>query len=168
MEPRKILINGRPVGQTPVSRPGAAPARPAPRKPYRFPEAIQAAAAALEVLEHHFPGHPWLHQARDGIELVVQRCIEQLAGTPPPVNGTAISSGGDYRAFARSAAEIKETMAAEEAAVSAARTVPRYRDRPDEVSIPESELADPMKSGGIYTPAPQQPSSPPPKQGWSM
>lgn len=131
---------------------------PRPKKPYRLPEAREAAGAAMEVLSRHFPGCDWLHQANDGIELFVQRCIEQFGGTPQPTNAPPIASGADYRQFARSAEEIKETMAAEEAAVSAARNVPRYKQRPDEVSIPDAEIADPM------TAAPKPPSP----KGWSL
>jgi hypothetical protein len=166
-EQRRININGRPLGpqQAPVGRTGQQLDRNAPRKAYRLPEARKAAAAAMEVMEAEFRGAEWLVQVRDGIELFVQRCIEQFAATPTPSNASAIRDGSDYKAFARTAQEIKETMAAEEGAVTKARNVPRYKQRPDEVDIPEQEIADPMKSGGIYTPAP---TTPPPAKGWAL
>lgn len=153
-EQRRITINGRPV----AAGQGVAPrgAQPAPKKAYRLPEARRAAAAAMDQLGADFPNAPWLHQARDGLELYLQRCIEQFSGTPQPSNAAPITNGADYREYARSAEEIKATMAAEEAAVSSARNVPRYRERPDEVEIPEQELADPMQA---------QPAKP---KGWAL
>jgi hypothetical protein len=156
---RRITINGRPVGpQAVAGKTGQQLDRAAPKKAYRLPEARRAAAAAIEVLDHEFPGAQWLHQARDGLEQYLERCITQFAGTQQPTNAGPINSGSDYRAFARTAEEIKETMAAEEAAVSHAKSVPRYREHPEEAEIPEAEIADPMK----------QPAPKPAPKGWSM
>ena len=119
----------------------------------------------MEVLEHHFPGAEWLTQVREGLEVYLERCIVQFAATPTPTNAGAISDGSDYRAFARTAEEIKETMAAEEAGVTAARNVPRYRERPDEVDIPEAEIADPMKIGNPPT---ELPTNIVPGSGWTL
>jgi hypothetical protein len=92
------------------------------------------------------------------VETLLQRCVEQLAGTPPPTNPGPIQAGSDYTHYARSAEEIKETMAAEEGAVSKApRSIPRFREDPSEVEIPEGELADPIA---------KQP--PPAKKGWIL
>lgn len=116
----------------------------------------------MEVLEHYFAGQEWLAQARDGLELYLDRCIGQFAGMPAPINNSAITSGDDYREYARSAEEIKRTMAAEEAAVTPARNVPRYRQKPDEVDIPEQEIADPMRNAALRSVAQQ------PKDGWAL
>lgn len=118
------------------------------------------------MLDHLFPGAPWLHQAQDGIELLVHRCIEQFGNSPSPTNGEPIREGTDYRERARTASEIKATMAAEEAAVSAARHVPRYREDPYEIEIPESELADPLQPAKQPPAAKSQP--PAAKNGWLM
>jgi len=114
----------------------------------------------MESLVADFGQAEWIAQARDGLEVYLQRCIEQFSATPQPTNAAPIQTGADYRAFARTAEEIKETMAAEEAGVSAARRVPRYKERPDEVEIPENEIADPM--AGRPAPAPPQP------KGWAL
>lgn len=135
------------------------------KKHYRLPEAREAATAALEVLERHFPDADWLKQVQDGLEVYLERCITQFSGTPAPRNAGPIQGGGDYNAFARSAEEIKETMAAEEGSVTRARNVPRYRQQPDEVEIPEQELADPMRNRSGSASEPQQP---PPARGWAL
>jgi hypothetical protein len=134
--------------------------RAAPRKDYRLPEARRAGAAAAEALRKDFGDAEWIAQAVDGLELYLQRCIQQFSATPHPTNNSPIQAGSDYREFARSAEEIKETMAAEDAAVSRAARVPRYRERPDEVPIPETEIADPM----------QRPAPPPakPTSSWGL
>lgn len=116
----------------------------------------------MQVLEHYFGGQEWLAQTKDGLELYLDRCIGQFAGVPAPINNAPISDGSDYREYARTAEEIKRTMAAEEAAVSAAKVVPRYRQRPDEVEIPESELADPMRNRIVPASEPKQPN------GWAL
>lgn len=157
-EQRRITINGRPVGQTQVGRTGVQLERATPKKAYRLPEARRAAAAAAASLAADFGNADWIHQAVEGLELYLERCIMQLSATTVTGNMPPISSGSDYRAFARSAQEIKETMAAEEAGVSAARNVPRYRERPDEVPIPEAEVADPMRIT-------QKPAEP---KGWAL
>ena len=158
-EQRRIIVNGRPLGPQTVGQTGQQLQRAQPKKAYRLPEARRAAAAAMESLEQDFEGADWLHQARDGLEVYLERCIVQFSATPKPANAGPISSGSDYKAFARSAEEIKETLAAEEGAVSKAKTVPRYRERPDEVEIPEQEIADPM----------QKPPTPPPaSKVWSL
>lgn len=146
MEQRQIYVNGRPVGQTQASlgKTGVQLQRQAPKKRYRLPEVKDAGEAIRQVLEHHFRGADWIDQAVDGAEVYLEKFIEQFAGTPAPRNGGPIQDGSDYRAYARTAAEIKETMAAEEQTVtSAPKNLPRYRQRPDEISIPEQEIADP-------------------------
>lgn len=149
--------------QAPVGQTGQVRDRNTVKKGYRFTEAREAAAAAMEVLEHHFEGHQWLEQAREGLELYIHRCIEQFAGTPQPSNHGPIQNGADYRAYARSAEEIKQTMAAEQGVVSRApRQVPRYRQVPDEVEIPESEIADPMQQEQPAKPLPRKPD------GWLL
>jgi hypothetical protein len=163
---REIRINGRLVGQTQqaaVTRPhGAQLPRATPRGGWRLPQARDAGAAVRAVLERHHPKADWLHQVQDGVELFVQRCLEQFAQTPTPrENAAPIVAGSDYKAYARTAEEIKETMAAEEAAVSAApQQVPRYREDPREVRIPETEIADPMQ--------PQPPTTVRGRDGWAL
>lgn len=128
-------------------------ARATPKKGYRIPEVKRAAAAAADSLRQDFGEAEWIDQAVDGLEVYLQRCIESFSGTPTPQNAGPITHGSDYREFARSAQEIRETMAAEEGSTSRApQRVPRYRQRPDEVEIPEGELADPV----------EQPAPPPP------
>ena len=146
MEQRKILVNGRPVGQTPaeLGKTGVQLSRQQPRKRFRLPEVKDVGAAVRQVLEHHFRGVDWIDQAVDGAEQYIEKCIHQFSGTATPRNSGPIQHGSDYREYARSAEEIKETMAAEEGSVTPApRQVPRYRQRPDEIEIPEREIADP-------------------------
>lgn len=149
---QQVRINGRLVGQAQVGNTGQPRSRAVVRKSRRHEGVIEAAQSAIEVMDHFFPGSPWLEQVRDGLETYLQRCLEQFATSVAPTrNNAPIADGRDYREFARSAEEIKQDMAAEEAAVSAApRRVPRYRERPDEIQIPESELSDPV------APRPQQ------------
>lgn len=160
-EQRRITICGRPVGpqKAAVGQTGQQLSRNTPKKSYRLPEARRAAEAAEQSLMQDFGDVEWIAQARDGLEVYLQRCIEQFSATPAPRNAPPITQGSDYRQFARSAEEIKETMAAEEGSVTRARNVPRYRQRPDEVEIPEAEIADPMRV--TRTP-------PVPGDGWAL
>jgi hypothetical protein len=122
----------------------------------------RAAEAAADSLRQDFGDAEWIGQAMDGLELYLQRCVENFSATPTPQNNGPITDGGDYREYARSAQEIKETMAAEEGTTTRApQRVPRYRQRPDEIEIPESELADPVQP-------PPRAEPPKPKGGWTL
>ena len=169
---QQIRVNGRLVGQAQdLGRTGQQLPRATPKKALRPREVLEAGRVVREVLDHFFPGHDWLQQAQDGVETFLARCVEQFAGTPRPTNAGPIQAGTDYTHYARSAEEIKETMAAEEGVVSRApRQVPRYRQAPEEIQIPESELADPLRQERPLL-APSPPSKlppPPPKPKWAF
>lgn len=168
---REIRVNGRLVGQAgkaAVNRQTGVPLqRQQPARAQRSPEASACGAAVHAILLREFGGAEWLHQVQDGVELFVERCLEQFAGSAQPSNSGPISDGGDYRARARTAEEIKATMAAESAAVSAApQRLGRFREDPREVQIPESEIVDPMSAQPPTTLQPRV--NPKPSTGWSM
>lgn len=151
---------GKPVVQDGVPR-----QRAVPRKGHRTREVLAAAHAATEVMAAAFPNADWLQQVQDGIEVFLMRCLEQFASSATPVNHGPIQQASDYRHFARTAEEIKEDIAAEEGAVSRApRQVPRYRDDPNEIAIPEAELQDPT---AVVRPAPAA-ERPKPGGGWAV
>lgn len=144
----EIRINGRLVGKTgqqAVGKTGQQLPPPVAVRRRRAPEAQHVAQLVGEYLVNRFGDEEWIAQAADGVEILIQRCIEQFLGRPTPQNAGPIVSGSDYTHLPRTAEEIKETMAAEQHHASAARRVPRYRVTPDEIHIPEEELADPMQ-----------------------
>jgi hypothetical protein len=131
-----------------------------PKKRQRIPQAVEIGHIVADLLNEMYPDADWIHQTRDGVIDYLEKCIERFTSTPKPVNAPPITSGYDYRQRARTAEEIKAEMAAEEGSVSRAPSrLARYRERPEEVEIPEAEVAHPMEQ-------PTQPVKPPKKTGW--
>lgn len=163
---QQIRINGRLVGtpETPVGGTGEVRQRVAPKKPRRHPVVIRIGEMAAAELSEEFEGADWILQAQDGLEQFLMRCIEQFHGAPPPRNMGPIESGEDYTHYARTAEQIKQDIAAEEGSVSAApKSLPRFRQDPREVAIPESSIQDPAAS---LEPAPIQKKAT--GNGWAL
>jgi hypothetical protein len=106
-----------------------------------------------------------LKQAKDGTVAFIQRCVNQLGGSPgPQQNAQPLRDGARYVERARTAEEIKATPAANEGHVS--RAPARYRNDDDVDTVAgRGELADPV----------QQPAQPPQRRiitpdskGWSL
>lgn len=115
--------------------------------------------------------YPWLKQIRDGVEVYVHRCMIQFAGGAPQ-NGMAISSGADYVMPARTAEEIKQTIAAEQGSVTAARKGFKLTDDSERIAKREG-LADPAAVFDEHqpkaAPEPAKTPSPPAKpKGWIL
>lgn len=95
-------------------------------------------------MEDYYAGAPWLQQAQDGVAAFIQQCFDQLGQSAPPIaNAQPLSNGAQYHERARTAQEIKESIAAEERGVSRAPKHFKTED-PVEVVDERGELADPV------------------------
>ena len=113
--------------------------------------AVEAAQLVRDFLEKRIQATPGdLKQIQDGVEVFVHRCMVQFS-TPRPINGSAITSGADYKMPARTAEEIKATIAAEQGAVTAAKRGAKLTDTAEEIHAREG-LADP--AAALEAPAP--------------
>lgn len=119
-------------------------------------------AVADLIAQHYGDDCLWLDQVRDGVIGFVDRCVQTL-NTAPPVRATALADGAPYKERARTAEEIKATIAADERSVS--KAPPRTRRTAQQL---EQDVADPrIEPEGELMPAPmnRRPRPPEPKPG---
>jgi hypothetical protein len=129
--------------------------------------AVEAARIVRDFLESTIKASEAdLQQMQDGVEVFLHRCMVQFS-TPRPQNASAITSGADYREPARTAAEIKETIAAEQGAVTQARKGFSLEDNAERISKREG-LADPAAQLDSPPPPSAKPVQPPPTQGFIL
>jgi hypothetical protein len=139
-----------------------------PVKQRHMGPAVEAAKLVREFLSQHIKASEAdLQQMQDGVEVFLHRCMVQFS-TPRPQNGSAITDGADYRHPARTAAEIKETIAAEQGAVTKAKQGFALTDTAERIAKREG-LADPAAELEPEQPAPAPKPLPPkakPAEGW--
>lgn len=128
--------------------------------------AVEAGQLVREYLEKNIKASDTeFQQMQDGVELFIHKCLVAFS-TPTPQNGQAISSGADYRHPARTAQEIKQTIAAEQGTVTAAKKGFKLTDDAELIAQREG-LADPAAAIEPAAPAqPPPPASPVKPEGW--
>jgi hypothetical protein len=124
-----------------------------PVKQRHLGPAVEAANLVREFLSQRIQASEAdLQQMQDGVEVFLHRCMVQFS-TPRPQNGSAISDGADYRHPARTAEEIKQTIAAEQGAVTKAKQGFALTDTAERIAKREG-LADPAAELETQQPAP--------------
>lgn len=116
------------------------------------------------MLAHFYPGNPSIPQVQTMIAEAVQRAITQLIATPPPPGNThSFKQGARYTQPARTAAEIKATMAQ---AASVGKTTPVERR---EVTFdPAAEFGTTTEDIGLPPSVPPPRPSPAKKDSWLL